>query len=60
MEPGLFVYESFCVECGRVQSHLHGECLVCRPVGYPRPPLEPPEVVMAQAMVLREKARRRR
>ena len=37
MEAGVFEYLSWCVECAKVTRHLHGTCLVCVPVGFPRP-----------------------
>ncbi len=37
---GEFNYEAWCDECAKVTPHLHGECLMCRPLGYPRRPRE--------------------
>lgn len=41
---GLFEYTSWCDQCQKVRPHLHGDCLVCRPIGYPRPAVVLPEV----------------
>jgi hypothetical protein len=38
---GVFIYEAWCPECMKVTRHDHGDCLVCHPVGFPRPAVVP-------------------
>ena len=55
----LLTYEAWCQTCGCVTPHNFGQGMRCE-VGFPRRPLEPVEVTMAEAIVMRARAKRRR